>query len=154
MSFTYILYQDIHLFHQIHCLHSSVWTSHQRVTGHIYISGNKKLCCQTPRLLLNFPNRLRGHMNFPQPPPRLPEISSTDARYLKPETVTSLGPSEILDPGSPLTRLLEATFICINKILFVVFLMWCGLCIPLNVKITVMWCSYPLHTLTPINPKD
>ena len=32
---TYVLYQYIHSIHQRHCLQSSVWTLHQRVTGHI-----------------------------------------------------------------------------------------------------------------------
>ena len=33
--FAYILYQNIHLFHQRHHLQSSGWTAHQGVTGHI-----------------------------------------------------------------------------------------------------------------------
>ena len=37
-------------------------------------SGHEYLRCQTPRFLPTFPNRRRGLTNFPQEPPRLPEI--------------------------------------------------------------------------------
>ena len=40
-SFTYVLYQDIRLFHQRHHLQSSGWTAHKHVTGHISIALTK-----------------------------------------------------------------------------------------------------------------
>ena len=36
MTFTYVLYQDVRLFHRRHLIQSSGRTADQRVTGHIY----------------------------------------------------------------------------------------------------------------------
>ena len=74
---------------------------------------------------------------FSQPPPQLPKILSTDARYFEPGAVTPLGPSEIFATGGPHIISFEALFSSIMERIFVVFLWSCGLCTPFNVKIAV-----------------
>ena len=118
------------------------------------LSGHEHLCCQMPKFLLTFPNRLRGPTNFLRPLLRLPEISSTNARDFKPGAVTTLGQSEILSPSGPLTRSSEIHFSFITKRLLVIFLCSCGLRTPFNVKITITWWYYPFRDCTPIKHKD
>ena len=69
-----------------------------------YLSGYEYLTCQTPRFLSTFPNRRFSPTKFPEPPPRHPEILSTETRAFEPSAITSPVPYEILDPGGPPTQ--------------------------------------------------
>ena len=70
-----------------------------------------------------FPNRRRDSLKYCQPTTGLSIMAN----------VTPPGPSEILAPGGPPTRLLGAPFICIIESLFVIFLCSCVFHTPFNV---------------------
>ena len=71
-------------------------------------AGCEHLSLQTPRLCPTLLNRLRGHMNCLQPPPRLDELLSTNSRAFEPGAVTPPKMSEIFTVGGPPTRSSEA----------------------------------------------
>ena len=93
----------------------------QTLTLPRYPSGLEHLRRQIPNSPPNFFNRSHGRSNYLQPTPQLPEIFSTDARAFKPGAGAPPGPSEILTPGLPPTRSLEALGIWLLETLYCIF---------------------------------